>query len=237
MFDRLLPTPRLVELDGVDLALDSERLWDLARHGDLLGRTPVVRALFALRTLPERLRGDAPEGPSLHLDELRSSAERPGFQVLLEEPGREVAVGAIGQVWHVEIPFVHVAGADEFAAYSAGSQVKVAWSLRVIPLGERRARLEVEVRVDATDEDAWTAFKRYFLANRPRSRFIRRSTEPLGDSRCRLISRFRTSCSDDLLTRLAQGPSFVEPVGFAMDRRMLLGIKARVERDRAARGA
>lgn len=174
--DRLIPTPRLVEVEGVDLALDAERLWALARYGDLLGRTPFVRALFALRTLPSRLRGDASEPRSFDLDELRSSPERPGFQVLLEEPGREVAVGAIGQVWHAEIPFVHVGDADEFAAYAEGSQVKVAWSLRVIPQGEQRARLEVEVRVDANDESAWTAFKRYFLVIGPGSRFIRRTT-------------------------------------------------------------
>jgi hypothetical protein len=54
--------------------------------------------------------------------------------------------------------------------------------------------------------------------------------EPLGERRCRVISRYRAACSDDLATRLAFGPTLVEPVGFAMDRRMLLGIKQRAER-------
>jgi len=54
--------------------------------------------------------------------------------------------------------------------------------------------------------------------------------EPLGDRRCRVISRFRGACFDDLSTRLSFGPTFVEPIGFAMDRRMLMGIKARSER-------
>jgi hypothetical protein len=53
--------------------------------------------------------------------------------------------------------------------------------------------------------------------------------EPLGERRCRLISRFRSACSDDLATRLALGPSLVEPIGFAMDRRMLIGVKQRSE--------
>jgi hypothetical protein len=53
--------------------------------------------------------------------------------------------------------------------------------------------------------------------------------EPLADGRCRVISRFRSTCSEDLATRLSFGPTFVEPVGFAMDRRMLLGIKQRAE--------
>jgi len=52
--------------------------------------------------------------------------------------------------------------------------------------------------------------------------------ESLGSGRCRVVSRFRSDCSDDLATRLQQGPSQLEPVGFAMDRRMLLGIRERV---------
>jgi hypothetical protein len=54
--------------------------------------------------------------------------------------------------------------------------------------------------------------------------------EPIGEERCRIISRFRAACSDDLATRLSYGPTVMEPVSFAMDRRMLMGIKARSER-------
>jgi hypothetical protein len=53
--------------------------------------------------------------------------------------------------------------------------------------------------------------------------------EPLGEGRCRLVSRHRAACSDDLKTRLAFGTAIVEPIGFAMDRRMLLGVKERAE--------
>ena len=60
--------------------------------------------------------------------------------------------------------------------------------------------------------------------------------EPAGAGHSRLVSRYRVACSDDLRTRLAFGPALVEPIGSEMDRRMLLGIKARVEnaRGRAA---
>jgi hypothetical protein len=54
--------------------------------------------------------------------------------------------------------------------------------------------------------------------------------EPLGPGRCRFISRYRAGGSDDVATRLSFGPTFIEPVGFAMDRRMLLGVKERAER-------
>ena len=54
--------------------------------------------------------------------------------------------------------------------------------------------------------------------------------EPLDAGRSRFVSRYRVACSDDLRTRLAFGPALVEPIGFEMDRRMLLGVKARAER-------
>jgi hypothetical protein len=53
--------------------------------------------------------------------------------------------------------------------------------------------------------------------------------EPLGDRQCRFVSRYRCASSEDLGTWLAFGPTLIEPVGFAMDRRMLLGVKRRAE--------
>jgi hypothetical protein len=49
------------------------------------------------------------------------------------------------------------------------------------------------------------------------------------DGGSRVVSRFRCASSDDLPTRLAIGPTLLEPLGFAMDRRMLLGIRDRAE--------
>ena len=96
--------------------------------------------------------------------------------------------------------------------------------LRVTSVAEGRHLLAV----GAPDADAvatgerWTAATWLF------------QVEPLGAGRCRFVSRYRCACSDDLATRLSFGPTLLEPVGFAMDRRMLLGVKARVERSRAA---
>jgi hypothetical protein len=51
--------------------------------------------------------------------------------------------------------------------------------------------------------------------------------EPIGPRRCRFISRYRAASSGDLATRLAFGPLLVEPIGYEMDRRMLLGVRRR----------
>jgi hypothetical protein len=54
--------------------------------------------------------------------------------------------------------------------------------------------------------------------------------EPRAEARCKLFTRYRVACSTDLVTRLSMGPTLLEPIGFAMDRRMLLGIKHHAER-------
>lgn len=70
----------------------------------------------------------------------------------------------------------------------------------------------------------------------PTDRWVRASwlfwIEPLDDGRrSRLISRYRLASSDDFATRAKFGAGLVEPIGTAMDRRMLLGIKYRAEHD------
>jgi hypothetical protein len=52
--------------------------------------------------------------------------------------------------------------------------------------------------------------------------------EPLDGGRSRFVSRFRTDYDETL--SLPMGPLFIEPVGYVMDRRMLLGLKERAER-------
>ncbi len=163
--DRLIPSARLLEIDRVDLAAPPPQVRERVRHGDL-AQSPLERALFAVRTLGA---SDA----SLHVDDLVSTPERPGFQLLVDacERGR----------WFV----VH--GAADAATRTAGRP--------------------------------WVTVSWLFLV------------EPLGPTRSRLVSRYRVDCSGDLLTRLSFGPLLIEPIGFAMDRGMLLGVKARAERE------
>ena len=59
--------------------------------------------------------------------------------------------------------------------------------------------------------------------------------ELLSPERCRFISRYRCATSADLAIHLALGPTLIEPIGFAMDRRMLLGVKERAARIAPAR--
>lgn len=170
--DRLIPAPGMLEIDDARLTVSAEHAWTAVRNLDL-ARSPIARALFGIRTAPDRLRGKKVE-LRLRLDELKSTPETPGFQLLIDDPPREVAVGAIGKVWHLAIPFVHVPDAASYLTFDQPDYVKVAWALRVEPEGESNSRVVFELRVDATDEDAWRKFKRYFRVIGPASHFIRR---------------------------------------------------------------
>ncbi len=176
ILDRVIPAPRLRETDSVDLAMTPEQAWAAVRHENLAG-SPLINMLFAIRTLPGQLARREKPGVSaqVRVDDLVSAPGKPGFQILGENPPHELAVGAIGKVWHLDIPFIHVAGPGAFAAFDAPGYIKVAWAIRLAPLGERDTRVTFEVRVSATDDAAWRSFRRYFRLIGPGSRFIRRS--------------------------------------------------------------
>ncbi len=169
--DRIVPTPRLLELDYVDLPIPLAQAWEAVRHGDL-ARSKLVRALFLLRTLPSRLVGRLPDPIALSMDDFVSSVERPGFQILADDAPHEVVVGAIGKVWKPDIPFQHVRDAQAFAAFNEPGFIQVAWAIRLSSIGTG-TRVVLELRVDATDEDSWSKFRAYFRVIGPGSRLIR----------------------------------------------------------------
>ncbi|MFO0757874.1 MAG: hypothetical protein U0359_15365 [Byssovorax sp.] len=173
MLEDLIPAPRKLEVSSVDLDAPPDAVWAHVRHGDL-GDSWISRALFDIRTIPSRLAGERPERAELRIDALRSTPERPGFQVLGDEE-HELTVGAIGKVWQLDIPFTHVDGPAAFAAFAEPGWVKVAWAIRVEPLGDAGSRVRFEVRVDATDDASWARFTLYWRVIGPGSHFIRRT--------------------------------------------------------------
>ena len=170
--ERLIPHPALVEIDRVEVAADVHRTWKAVRDLDL-AESKLVRTLFGIRTLPDRLKGRMP-GLRLRIDDLVSTPEQPGFQALVMDPPRELAVGAIGQVWKPRIPFVHVADAASYTAFKEPGYIKVAWAIHVRAENALSSAVEFELRVDATTADAWNHFRRYYTLIGPASHFMRR---------------------------------------------------------------
>jgi len=171
--DQLIPDAHLLELDRLRVAAPARAVWQRVRSGALAEAWP-IRALFGLRNA--LMRDDHGASPTIRIDDLHSSEDKPGFQILIDDPPREFAVGAIGKVWRLRIPFVHVPTAHDFASFGEPGFVKVAWAIRVRPLdAPDTCQVDVEVRVHATDIPSWRKFRCYFWVIGPFSRFIRRS--------------------------------------------------------------
>lgn len=133
-----------------------------------------MRFLFDLRTLPDRLRGlDVPlsKDSGLGVDDIASHGH--GFMLLDERPGEEVVVGAVGQFWHLNIPFKDVPP-HEFARFAEPGWGKVAWCIRVEPR-DAGSWVTLELRVTATDDTSWRKQTAYFRLIGPFSHLIRTS--------------------------------------------------------------
>jgi hypothetical protein len=170
MLTPFIPEPRLVEVDHVDLAVPPETAYQAARHFDLTS-SRLVHGLFALRTVPDRLKGQASGPLRLKIDDLAS--EPSAFRFLADQPGVGFAVGAIGQFWRPRIPF-KVVPPEAFARFEEAGWAKVAWCIRVEPLGTTGSRMVLELRLSATDEESWHEVRRYYRFIGPFSHFIRR---------------------------------------------------------------
>ena len=177
LLSRFMPVFSLREADHVPVAAAPEQAWPAVRGFDA-ARIPFVRALFELRIVPERIaalgKGQAqPSVASVGVESIER-ARGPGFQILGEEPGREVVVGALGRFWKPNIEWAAVTPAD-FPGFPEKGWGKVAWSLRVDPREAGGSWISFEVRVGATDAVSFERFRPYWMLIGRFSRAIRRA--------------------------------------------------------------
>jgi len=123
-------------------------------------RSRVVRALFALRTLPERLqsRGPRPDRAETTFLEMALSA---GWKILEEIPNEELVAGAVTQPWEPVVHFRGMSG-DAFRAFAEPGFAKIAWSFAARPAGEGFSLVRTETRVATTDPRSRRRFRRYW---------------------------------------------------------------------------
>jgi hypothetical protein len=175
LINALMPTFRMRQVDHVAVKAPPERAWQ-AIEGFDAASIPYVRWLFDLRLLPAfvsaRLRGrPTPErAPLLTLREV--GAPGTGF-FRREQPGREICVGSVGKFWQSNIQFAPRAE-ERFASFCEPGFGKLAWSLRVDPRADGGSWLTFDLRVGATDDEAWRSFRRYWLLIGRFSHLIRR---------------------------------------------------------------
>lgn len=144
-----------------------EQVWAAARALDF-GRSPVIRALFALRSLPALLTA---RGRRKALDARRGGLLRAGFIVLAEHPGQELVLGLVGRFWRPGGGIERVT-AEELRAFDRPGFAVAAWNFSLADDGDA-VRLATETRVRCTDPASRRGFRRYWRLIGPFSGVIR----------------------------------------------------------------
>jgi hypothetical protein len=183
-----MPTYEVAERHEIDVAAPAELTMAAAREMDVY-RSLGVRAIFAIRTLPSRLRGAPPRTPAALLTETLAL----GWRVLAEVPDRAIVVGAVTQPWRAEVEFRGL-DAEAFGPFSDAGYAKIAWTLEALPLGREVSRFGTETRVSTTDPRSRARFRRYWAMLSPGILLIRRQSLKLVKAEAE--RRFRASASE-----------------------------------------
>lgn len=153
---------------------DPSATFRVARELDFLSvHTPLVDVAMWARGLPARIRGQAVEPPRRLV--LSQGDPLPGWLVLGESPGSELAFGAIGKFWQPSIEW-HDVAADEFARFDEPGWGKIVADFSVSPYGTRASLLTYECRTVTTDPASRQKFLRYWTVIRPFVAHIFRAT-------------------------------------------------------------
>ena len=168
--DRFMPACEIAERHEIVVAAPADLTMAAAREMDIY-RSTLVATVFAVRTLPARLRGAASRSPSSLLSETLAL----GWRILDDQPGRSVVVGAVTQPWHADVTF---RGLDPavFKDFAEPGYAKIAWTLEAIPLSPTTSCFRTETRVSTTDPLSRARFRRYWAVFSPGILLIRRAS-------------------------------------------------------------
>jgi hypothetical protein len=174
LIDALMPTWDASVAAHLIVRADPDRTFRAARDLDFLSvHSPLLAASMWVRGLPDRLSGRPSVAPPRLV--LSAGDELPGWVVLGEQRGRELAFGAVGRFWQPNIEWRDVA-ADEFAGFAAPGWGRIVADFSVVAYGEHASLLTYECRTATTDAASRVRFLRYWRLVRPFVGHIFRAT-------------------------------------------------------------
>ncbi len=166
LLDSHLPTYDVVLTEHLVVDADTSLVFEAAKNFDFLTtRSLLVTALMTARSLPSRLLGRAVVAPQT-LMLARDPGALPGWLLLGEVPGREIAFGAVGTFWKPDIEW-HDLPVEQFAEFAEPGWGKIACHLLVRPDGPGRSILSYECRTATTDPLSQLQMARYWWLIRP----------------------------------------------------------------------
>jgi hypothetical protein len=167
ILDELMPRYDAAIVEHRIVDAEPKAVMEAARALDFMTvHTPLLDAAVWVRTLPARLRGRfVPAPPQVRLTG-GAGGGMPGWVLLGERPGEEIAFGAVGVFWRGEIRWENV-GPEEFATFTKPGYGTIACNFSVRPYGADRTVLSFDCRVATTDERSRRGFRRYWTVVRP----------------------------------------------------------------------
>jgi hypothetical protein len=171
LIEKFMPTYEVAERHKIRVEAPAEYTFAAAREMDV-NRSPLVRAVFAVRTLPSRLHGETPRQSSAPL---LAETLALGWRILAETPDREIVVGAVTQPWRAEVEFRGL-DPEAFADFAEPGYAKIVWTLEAVPQGRATSLFRTETRVSTTDRRSRALFRRYWAVFSPGILLIRRQS-------------------------------------------------------------
>ena len=171
LINEYLPEYDVVERHETTIRAPRGAVYAAVRQMDMT-RSPVIRSLFALRSVPallSRRSGQKRERLGLTLDGLLDN----GFVLLGEKPGEELLLGLVGRFWTPSGGLVRV-DADGFRAFQRPGYARAAWNFSLSEVSDGNTLLATETRVQCTDSTSRRRFGLYWTVIGPFSGLIRR---------------------------------------------------------------
>jgi hypothetical protein len=168
LLDQFMPVYDVVERHAVAVSASPAITFAAAADADL-EHSRIVRAIFRTRAA---VLGASDAEASLPRG-LLAKTQALGWGVLATVPEREVVMGAVTQPWLADVVFRALPPA-QFAAFDEPGFVKIVWTLRADPDGDRGSIFRTETRVIATDPAARSRFRWYWARFSPGIAVIRR---------------------------------------------------------------
>jgi hypothetical protein len=174
VLDAHLPVYDVALTEHLVVEAEAAAVFDIAQNFDLFTvRAPLVTALMTARALPARLRGKAQDTPK-HLRLTSDLGALPGWLLLGQIPGEEVAFGAVGKFWKADIEWRDTT-VEEFADFKEPGWGKIACHFLIRPDGVGRTVISYECRTATTDAASRRALAHYWWLIRPFVGYIMRA--------------------------------------------------------------
>jgi hypothetical protein len=153
LIDEYLPQYQFEASYDTEINAPVERVYPVVRKLDLRGAY-LLRLLFWLRSIPGKLAGKNPLGPTL------ADLERAGLSILDEAPPLEFVTGFAGKIW-TPAGGIRKLSATEFRDFSDPELAKIVWSFSLEPLEGNRTHLTTHTRIQCDDPQSLKKFRRY----------------------------------------------------------------------------